>query len=317
MEKFAICISDTQRLTVNGYSKKYVQWRGAASAAPFVYVLVICNVEKNFPSKCSNLPKCIDFLTDICYNCDISQIRYKKGVVRLFKEIIRRKHRSSGYNEREIIVMKAAIKLYLEKGYSTTTIKHIADEANLQTGNVTYYFRTKEDILYLLIEELMEFHSAIIEKVHEETQDTLFAYAAEIAMQIALCNENEVARDLYTSAYTIDGVLALIKDWGYKKNMALFKDQLPDWTEQDFRNLEKFTSYIELAAIKAECERGFALEDKISLTLRSLLSLYEVPKEKQNEVIEKILASDYKKYAQDTFKQFIDRFEKSAEEFNK
>ncbi len=235
----------------------------------------------------------------------------------MLNHIIQRRHRSSGYNDTEIEVLKAATRLFLEKGFSNTTLKMIADEAGLKVGHVNYYYRAKEDILYLIIEELMIFHSSIIERVLEETDDCLFSYATEIALQIALCDENEVARDLYSSAYTIPGVLAIIKDWGCKKNMVLFKDRLSHWSEQDFKNKENVTTYIELAAIKTDCEPGFTLEDKVSLILENMLTNYEVPKDECREVISKILSSDYKYHAQDVFSQFVERFEKSAEEFNK
>lgn len=230
--------------------------------------------------------------------------------------MIQRRHRPFERNRTEAIVLKAAIELFLEQGYSATTIKQLSEKTGIRTGNITYHFQHKEDILYLLTEELMHFHSTIIEEAHEKTDDYLFAYATEIAMQIALCNENAVAKDLYGCAYSTPNVLAMIQEWGYKKNMILFKERLPHWSERDFKNKETITSYIELSGIKSECTDDFTLEDKITLTLKNLLFNYEVPEGEQEAVIEKILASDYKRQAQDVFRQFTEQFEKSAGELN-
>lgn len=230
----------------------------------------------------------------------------------MINSILQRRHRASGYTDTEISILGAAVKLFLEYGYSKTTLKHISNDAGVLLGNVCYYFKTKEDILYMLIEELLIYHSSIINKVVNETGDKLFSYATEIAMQIALCEENKVARDIYNSGYSSHGIMRLIIDWGAEKNRIIFSDRLHDWTEQDFRNMECISAHIEFSAMDMQCGDSFTLDDKISLILNSLMKNYELPEAERKEVIEKILASDYKQHAQDVFKQFVERFEKSA-----
>lgn len=230
----------------------------------------------------------------------------------MINSILQRRHRASGYTDTEIAILRAAVKLFLEHGYSTTTLKQISNDAGVLLGNVCYYFKTKEDILYMLIEELLIYHSNIINKVVDKTGDKLFSYATEIAMQIVLCEENMVARDIYKSGYSSHGIMRLIVDWGAEKNRIVFGDRLPDWTEQYFKNMECISAHIEFSAMEMQCNDSFTLDNKISLVLNSLMKNYEVPEAERKSVIEKILDSDYKQHAQDVFKQFVERFEKSA-----
>lgn len=235
----------------------------------------------------------------------------------MLKSILSRNRRAKPYNPVEIEIIRAATKNFLQLGYSNTTMKMVAKEANTGLGNITYYFHSKDDLLLLFIEELMDYHSDIIENALEDTGDALLAYSTEIAAQIGLCENDERARDIYHNAYACPGIMSFIREWGSKKSFALFRDRLTDWTAQDFYNRESISAFIEFSAIDTPCDSAYTLENKVALVLDSLLSLYQVSADERKTVIDKILKLDYTKIGTDTFKQFIDRFEKSAEEFNK
>jgi AcrR family transcriptional regulator len=53
--------------------------------------------------------------------------------------------------ERRGQVVRAAVKLFSEQGYYTTTIQQIAREAGVSTGLVYQYFRDKDDVLLLAL----------------------------------------------------------------------------------------------------------------------------------------------------------------------
>ena len=143
----------------------------------------------------------------------------------------------------------------------------IAEEAGLGLGTVTYHYRTKEDMLRLLVEELMDYHLDVIEKTAEDTEDNLYAYAIEIAVQMALCENNEKARDLYHSAYNHPETYNYIKDWGARKNYTLLSHKTHHLTELDFRNIENVTAGIEFVAIATPSDRYFTFSEKIRLFL--------------------------------------------------
>ena len=54
-------------------------------------------------------------------------------------------------------IIRCGTKLFLEKGYSATSPKHIVDAMDIGTGNLTYYFPTKEHLLAVLADMLCDF----------------------------------------------------------------------------------------------------------------------------------------------------------------
>ena len=190
----------------------------------------------------------------------------------------------------------------------------IENDSGVKAGNITYYFHSKEDLLKVLVEELMDYHAIMIDEIHEKDGDNLFAYALEITAQIALCENNRNAWDLYYSAYSLPQTYELIKAWAGEKNYNLLKERLPDWTEHDFREIEEVASGIELAALKSVCSRSFTLDKKISLFLNSLLMLYNVSEAERKKTIEKVLALNYEEIARNMFYKFVNKLDNTEKQ---
>lgn len=62
------------------------------------------------------------------------------------------------------IVLEAAARLFAERGFGGTNLQDLADELNISRPALYYYFKSKEDILASLIEEVTMF------SVHQATQ---------------------------------------------------------------------------------------------------------------------------------------------------
>ena len=232
----------------------------------------------------------------------------------MINSIVKRHDRLNPFTEAQINVIRATTKLFLQNGYTRTSLKMIEKDSGVKVGNITYYFHSKEDLLKVLVEELMDYHAIMLDDIHEKNSDNLFAYAMEITVQIALCENNRSAWDLYSSAYNLPQTYEIIKAWAAEKNYNLFRDRLPDWTEHDFKEIEEVASGIELAALKSVCNRNFTLDKKISLFLNSLLMLYKVSEEERKKVIEKVLALDYEKMAKDMFESFVKRLDSTEKQ---
>lgn len=58
--------------------------------------------------------------------------------------------------ERRAQILRAAVKLFSEKGYYTTTVQQIAKEAGVSTGLIYQYFGDKDDILFLSLKLVIE-----------------------------------------------------------------------------------------------------------------------------------------------------------------
>ena len=225
----------------------------------------------------------------------------------MINSIVERNRFSSPITNTEKKILQTAIRLFLENGYSGTTLKMISAECGLRQGTIAYHFHTKEDMLYYLIQALTEFHGGIIDNSLDNTKDILYSYAAEIAIQIALCETDRKAWDLYYSAYSQFKTFELIKNWAAKEHSILFADRLPDWKESDFLEKEHIASGIELAVFYAPCDRYFTLGKKISLTLDSMMRMYDVSEEERKQTIEKILKLDCVKIGKEMFTKFVSR----------
>ena len=232
----------------------------------------------------------------------------------MINSIVERNRFTSPITKTEKKILQSAIRLFLENGYSKTTIRTISDDCGLRQGTIAYHFHTKEDMLYYLIQALTEFHGGIIDNGFSETKDVLYSYAAEIAIQIALCETDRKAWDLYYSAYSQFKTFEFIKNWAAKEHARLFADRLPNWSETDFVEKEHIASGIELAVFYAPCDRYFTLEKKISLTLDSMMLLYNVSEKERKETIEKILKLDYCKIGKEMFESFINKLDNTEEQ---
>ena len=58
--------------------------------------------------------------------------------------------------ERRGQIVRAAVKLFSEEGYYTTTIQQIAREAGVSTGLIYQYFKDKDDVLFLSLKLVLE-----------------------------------------------------------------------------------------------------------------------------------------------------------------
>ena len=227
----------------------------------------------------------------------------------MLNSIIKRHSKITPLSDTEIKVIRSATKLFLTQGFSKTTHRQIADASGIGLGTITYHYKVKEDLLRVLFEELMDFHLDLIDASQEKSNDALFSYALEIAVQIALCETDDKAYDLYYAAYSHPATFDYIKDWAAKKNYHLLRDRLPDWSEEDFRTVENITGGIELAAFTAPKNRYFSLQDKISLFLDSMMKIYNIPESDRKQTISRVLSLDCEKLAVEMFDKFLKRLD--------
>ena len=67
-------------------------------------------------------------------------------------------------------IREAATNLFAEKGYQVTTTRDICKAAKISNAALYYYFDSKEDILYQILDETMRAGLERIEKI-EETEN--------------------------------------------------------------------------------------------------------------------------------------------------
>ncbi|MGB2249103.1 MAG: TetR/AcrR family transcriptional regulator, partial [Alcanivorax sediminis] len=61
-------------------------------------------------------------------------------------------------------LLSAAAHLFRDKGFDRTTVRDIAASVGIQSGSIFHHFKSKEDILYAVMEEVIHFNTARLQK---------------------------------------------------------------------------------------------------------------------------------------------------------
>ena len=209
-------------------------------------------------------------------------------------------------------IIQVATEFFLEKGVSATSPKMIADELGLSTGNITYYFPTKEHLLSVLVEMMCDFQWSLIEKEAGDEMRSIMAICLEIAVMAAICEDNPIAKDFYVSSYTAERCLAVIQQNDAKRAKVIFANYCPNWTEEHFAQAEAIASGIEYTTLQTNAMSP-PLEKRIFGAAEAILRLYGVTDDVRKRSIEKVLAMDYRKIANRIFLEFKDYVAQTTE----
>lgn len=209
-------------------------------------------------------------------------------------------------------IIQLAANLFIEDGYTATSLTKIAKILDLSTGNITFYFRTKEHLLAVLVDELFDFQNLLMEQAADEGKSSLLAYCLELTAMVAVCEEDEIARDFYASAYKSEIILSQIRQNDTEKTKAVFSAFCPDWTDDHWAATENVVSGIEYATILTR-ESDTPLHMQIERTLNAIMLLYGVPEALRKSKIEKVLAMDYRSLGRRILAEFKDYIEEVNE----
>jgi AcrR family transcriptional regulator len=77
--------------------------------------------------------------------------------------------------ERRQEIIDTARKLFIENGFYETTVSTIARTMNVANGLIFHYFKSKTDILYAVIDELVAEKTENVKRALDKTNDSAFA----------------------------------------------------------------------------------------------------------------------------------------------
>ena len=209
--------------------------------------------------------------------------------------------------ERESRMIYAAIKLFLENGYKQTTTVAIAQAAGMSSSAFFAVFANKEALLLKLTKWMYEKQFAVTHELLGKDYDPVMFYAVEPAIQLYIAEKTEGLRELYVSSYSYAATANYIHQMATDKLVELFGAMHPQYTRQDFYELELATSGMLRSFMARKCDRSFTMEQK----LRRFVSCGMAP-EKQQEVIDRVLKMDLKSVADQLLAQAMAQ---SQEEF--
>lgn len=205
-------------------------------------------------------------------------------------------------------IIQVATHKFIEKGFSNTSIKAISDELHMSTGNLTFYFPSKEHLLAELIDMLCDFQWKMMENETEEGNSSIMALCLELIAMAAMCEEDEIAKDLYISAYTSPISLEIIRKNDMERAKKVFAEYCSDWTDEQFVEAETLVSGIEYATLMTTSDSA-PLDVRIAGAMKTILKTYNVPEEMINKKLERVLAMNYRKIGKRVLKEFKEYIE--------
>ena len=168
-------------------------------------------------------------------------------------------------------------------------------------------FIDKDNLLSQLIDLVIEHQfNFTIEFLKDKTADKLFIYAFESVLQLYMAESHEHIREMYAVSYSLPSTSHKIYDFITGKLEEVFKDYLIDYETKDFYELEIACSGIVRGFIIYPCNMYFTMDRKVNRLLKTILKIYEVPKDKIEETINFVKQFDMKTLAQEVLDTLFD-----------
>ena len=206
-------------------------------------------------------------------------------------------------------IIKLASEMFLTQGYTVASTKKLAAELDISVGNLAYHFPTKEHLLAELTMRLCDYHLIVMEAEIDEGRTSLLSYLLELTSMMAICEENEIAKDLYTSVYKHPMSLKLIRQSDTEKVKHVFAEYCPDWTDEDFALTENAVSGLEYASLMRENAEDVPLDRRVEKTLNVVMKAYNVPEEIREQKLRKVLSLDYRRIGRQLIAGFTEYVE--------
>lgn len=208
-------------------------------------------------------------------------------------------------------VYHAAAKMFLERGYSHTTTRALAEEACVNVSAMNREFGSKENILCGLVQYVLDGQMNTARKlIQGKTEDMVLFYAVETALQLSMAEISEAVRDLYLTAYSLAHSSELIhKAVASYLLPKVFGAHLPGSDPELFYELEIASGGVIRGYIGVPCSPEFTLEQKIERFLDAALRIYHVPEEKIREAIRFVKQFDLEPIARDTIDSMMHALE--------
>ncbi len=210
-------------------------------------------------------------------------------------------------------IVRVAANRFLNDGYTKTTVASMAKSLNMSTGNMTFHFPTKEHMLAELVNILCRYQWRLMEEEAKEGYSSVMAICLELLTIASACEQDKVAKDFFLSTYRSEICMDRIRRNDKERAKEVFKEYCPHWTEEQFTEAAVLVSGIEYATLLTTSESA-TLELRVEGALRAILTIYNVPKEIQDEKIKKVLSMEYPTLGLDTLRKFREYVDQSTEQ---
>lgn len=138
----------------------------------------------------------------------------------------------------QVEITQVASELFFKVGYTKTSPKMIAEELDISTGNITYYFQTKDHLLLEVVRRLCEFQSKLLGIESDMGIGTIESICLELMTVATACESNEIARDFFISTYQSELCRDYLINNHVERAKNIFKNECSTWTNEQFMEAE-------------------------------------------------------------------------------
>ena len=206
-------------------------------------------------------------------------------------------------------MLRAAVALFLEKGYGKTTTAEIAEAAGMAQSSFFRAFSSKEALLLELVRRMFTGQFALAEQ-HSGEADPVFLYAVETALQLHITELTQPLRELYVAAYSLPSTSSFIYQSTARRLQTIFGAYLPEAEAKDFYEMEIASAGIMRGFMALPCDVYFTIEAKIARFLDCALKLYDVPAERRRAVTAAVLALELRPMAAEIIRKTVEQAER-------
>ncbi len=207
-------------------------------------------------------------------------------------------------------VLVAAAKLFLQQGYSNTTTRQIATEAGVNVSAMNRSFGTKENILAVLVEYVLQSQFDFAAKVVEgHSNDPVLFYAAETTLQLYMAESHEHIRDLYNAAYSMPKTSDIIQHAVTGKLERIFAEYRPELETKDFYELEIASGGVMRGFMTIPCNMYFTIDRKVARFIETTFLIYRVPQARIEEAVAFVKQFDFVTLAEQAVASMLYRLE--------
>lgn len=201
-------------------------------------------------------------------------------------------------------ILSVCAKLFIEQGYHDTPISQIIKEAQISVSSFQNIFHTKDGVLMEFVRIMFGGQFAAAESMTLKVPP-VYIYAVETAIQLAITEQNENLREIYLEAYSLPHTSEYIYEHTAIELYKIFGANFPEYTENDFYQMDIGTSGIMRGYMAKKCDIHFPFEKKLERFLQLTLGSYRVPEDEIVTIIAYINGMNIKAIADNVMQGLI------------
>ena len=191
-------------------------------------------------------------------------------------------------------IIQTAAEFFFTEGFSNTSPRMIAEKLGLSTGNITYYFKSKEHLLLTTVEELCSFQWNMLEAEIDRGIGSAASICLETMTVAVACEESEIARDFFIATFQSQLCRNHLRQNHVDRAKKIFATECGGWTDEQFHQAELLIMGLQYSAI-VPTDAKLPLKTRLSGALNQILSIYNVDEKKRQEEIQQVLDKDCRK----------------------